>query len=487
MEHMRSHFGLAGRRCSSTSSVSRHVQISTRPRLIPNPEGQIGGKTVLKPEIKCLGTERNKEAAVFEDEWSNQTVETWAWTGSDEYSHLGDRLSDDPLPLPRLSSQELEGLEGGMLQFVLVRHGQSTWNARNRVQGSSNFSVLTERGIQQAEAASNLLGQGMFDRLYVSPLKRARETADIILEGMGNGVKELRERLTILPSLREIDLYSFQGLDKYSKKAESSRAYAEWKKNPSEFEIDGHSPVKELWYRSSLAWQKMIEDAVNGSLDHSEGSKTLVVAHNAVNQALICTSLGLPAACFRRITQSNAASSKLRFQWKRAHERPDIVVEHLNFFPASSIFEKEISARKSPVDKLILICSQGNSETLSDQAPLISNALHFLRDTCGVDTAPLIAIVGSPEAQASDVLTALKTTIEGNQGKQGTRLFLALTTPKACDIIIKRCLDIESTGNENSITFEASEGSLSVLSFKKQTIKHYHGTIVCTNYNMNKS
>jgi hypothetical protein len=42
-----------------------------------------------------------------------------------------------------------------------------------------------------------------FDTLYVSPLTRATQTADIITTGMGL-------RSVMLPSLREIDLYSFQ-------------------------------------------------------------------------------------------------------------------------------------------------------------------------------------------------------------------------------------------------------------------------------------
>jgi broad specificity phosphatase PhoE len=42
-----------------------------------------------------------------------------------------------------------------------------------------------------------------FDTLYVSPLTRATQTADIITDGMGL-------RAVMLPSLREIDLYSFQ-------------------------------------------------------------------------------------------------------------------------------------------------------------------------------------------------------------------------------------------------------------------------------------
>ena len=43
------------------------------------------------------------------------------------------------------------------VRFVLVRHGQSTWNAEGRIQGSSDISVLTEKGKRQAKEAAELV------------------------------------------------------------------------------------------------------------------------------------------------------------------------------------------------------------------------------------------------------------------------------------------------------------------------------------------
>ena len=57
-----------------------------------------------------------------------------AW--EDEFSALGDRSPAPPLPLPPLSSPR---------RVVLVRHGESTWNAEGRMQGCSDYSELTEK------------------------------------------------------------------------------------------------------------------------------------------------------------------------------------------------------------------------------------------------------------------------------------------------------------------------------------------------------
>lgn len=48
-------------------------------------------------------------------------------------------------------------------RVVLVRHGQSTWNAEGRIQGSSNFSVLTPKGEAQADTSRQMLIDDSFD------------------------------------------------------------------------------------------------------------------------------------------------------------------------------------------------------------------------------------------------------------------------------------------------------------------------------------
>ena len=64
---------------------------------------------------------------------------------------------------------------------------------------------------------------------------------------------------------------------------------------------------RELWFRASLAWQQI--------LGEMQGNRnTLLVAHNAVNQALVATAIGLPPTYFRRLLQNNAATTVLDFQ-----------------------------------------------------------------------------------------------------------------------------------------------------------------------------
>ena len=70
------------------------------------------------------------------------TEQDFTWKGSDDFTHLDDRKDANPLPLPRLTESK---------RVVLVRHGQSTWNAEGRIQGSTDFAELTDKGRAQAD------------------------------------------------------------------------------------------------------------------------------------------------------------------------------------------------------------------------------------------------------------------------------------------------------------------------------------------------
>ena len=70
--------------------------------------------------------------------------------------------------------------------LVLVRHGQSEWNAKNLFTGWKDPD-LTQLGIDEAEKGGELLieKQISFDVLYTSVLIRSINTAQIILEKIG--------------------------------------------------------------------------------------------------------------------------------------------------------------------------------------------------------------------------------------------------------------------------------------------------------------
>jgi broad specificity phosphatase PhoE len=88
--------------------------------------------------------------------------------------------------------------------IFLARHGETDWNAEERWQGHAD-TALNERGREQARTLARRLAGVPFDAVYASDLQRARETAEIVAEGLGLPVR-------LEPELREIDVGSWQGL-----------------------------------------------------------------------------------------------------------------------------------------------------------------------------------------------------------------------------------------------------------------------------------
>jgi 2,3-bisphosphoglycerate-dependent phosphoglycerate mutase len=71
-----------------------------------------------------------------------------------------------------------------MGKLVLVRHGQSQWNLENKFTGWVDVPI-TEKGEEEARKAAVVLKDVKFDMAFTSELKRAHQTLDIILEGIG--------------------------------------------------------------------------------------------------------------------------------------------------------------------------------------------------------------------------------------------------------------------------------------------------------------
>ncbi|MFJ2619889.1 histidine phosphatase family protein [Glutamicibacter sp. NPDC087344] len=70
------------------------------------------------------------------------------------------------------------------MKLGFVRHGQTQWNLEGRLQGSSDIP-LNASGRMQAAQAVQVLGAGQWDVIVSSPLDRARQTAQIIADGLG--------------------------------------------------------------------------------------------------------------------------------------------------------------------------------------------------------------------------------------------------------------------------------------------------------------
>lgn len=89
--------------------------------------------------------------------------------------------------------------------MLLLRHGQTTWNAERRWQGWAD-APLSPLGEQQALDAAAHLGGAGFTRVCSSDLARARRTAELLAEALGIG-----GHVFVDAGIRERDVGEFSG------------------------------------------------------------------------------------------------------------------------------------------------------------------------------------------------------------------------------------------------------------------------------------
>ena len=111
-----------------------------------------------------------------------------------------------------------------MTRLLLVRHGETDWNADGRLQGQTD-RPLSDFGRRQARRLADELATEDFEAIYSSDLARARETAEIVGERVGLPVE-------LEPDLREKDWGTWEGLtagerDRVEFAGESTEAHQE--------------------------------------------------------------------------------------------------------------------------------------------------------------------------------------------------------------------------------------------------------------------
>ncbi len=96
-----------------------------------------------------------------------------------------------------------------MAYLVLVRHGESEWNAKGIWTGWTDVD-LTEKGRKEAKLAAQLIRNMPIALAFTSDLKRAKETWNIIQQALGLE----NVRATASAALRERDYGNFDGMYK---------------------------------------------------------------------------------------------------------------------------------------------------------------------------------------------------------------------------------------------------------------------------------
>ena len=165
-----------------------------------------------------------------------------------------------------------------MPKLVLVRHGQSLWNAENRFTGWVDVP-LTAQGEAEAARAGELLRGMSLDVAYTSALKRAANTLEIVLRTIPLALPIISDK-----ALNERDYGDLAGLNK----DDMRRKYGEEQVHIWRRSYDVAPPGGESLQDTRARTLPFFERAILG--DIRQGKDVLVVAHGNSNRS-ICMAL----------------------------------------------------------------------------------------------------------------------------------------------------------------------------------------------------
>ena len=172
-----------------------------------------------------------------------------------------------------------------MKNILLIRHGQSEWNKLNLFTGFKNIE-LSEQGIDEAnKAGQNFKNLNIkFDIVFTSELKRAQETAKIILKNLDQW-DHLHEKGKIITDIKlnERDYGDLTGLNK----KETADKFGEeqvhkWRRGYSDQPPNGES-LEDVVRRVKIYF----EESINPAIHSADNNNILIAAHGNSLRALL--------------------------------------------------------------------------------------------------------------------------------------------------------------------------------------------------------
>ncbi len=187
------------------------------------------------------------------------------------------------------------------MRLILVRHGETFYNAQRRFTGQSDVP-LNSLGERQTAALVECLTTEHLDVIVTSDLERTRVTAEAIARNHHLPVQEDID-------LRELAFGEWEGYTYDEVLAKDANLAAQWRVDPAKYAPPGGETVAQLRDRCARAlkrWQTQYPEA-----------SVLWVTHGGLIGVLLCHVLGLDLKRRWQFRHDNASISELRLSGER--------------------------------------------------------------------------------------------------------------------------------------------------------------------------
>jgi probable phosphoglycerate mutase len=185
--------------------------------------------------------------------------------------------------------------------ILLIRHGETAWNAERRLQGHLDIP-LNDEGERQAALLAGALAHEPVDVLVASDLQRARQTAQAVADRRGLA-------LVIDPALRERGYGGFEGLLYSEIEQRFPREFTAWQVR----DVDAALPPGRNVGESFRAFFDRATGAILALAATHPGRTLALVAHGGVLECAYRLARGLPLETPRDFKVYNASINRFRF------------------------------------------------------------------------------------------------------------------------------------------------------------------------------
>ncbi len=195
-------------------------------------------------------------------------------------------------------------------QLLLIRHGETQWNADGRIQGHRDIG-LSPRGLRQAQLLAQFLARESIDAVFASDLSRARDTALPLAQSLGRALQTDAR-------LRERSFGLFEGHTYDEAQSNWPHEYAIWMRREPAHAVPGGE--------SYLAARARVLACLGEIVGAHAGGTVAVVTHGGVLDVVYRAAFGIPWETPRSHLLPNASINRVNARGAAPGSLPTLTV-----------------------------------------------------------------------------------------------------------------------------------------------------------------
>ena len=185
-----------------------------------------------------------------------------------------------------------------MPTLLLVRHGETEWNRTGQIMGERPIP-LTEAGERQTRELAAVIDGCSIQAIYSSPVKRARQTADILASAANAPILEV-------PGLTEINMGDWVG--QFWKDLADDLVPRNYYAHPKDARPPGGETLQEVQARAVACTEQAIAGRPAG---HEGRNQLMFVSHADVLRTIVAHYLRLDLQTIRQVRIDHASLTGL--------------------------------------------------------------------------------------------------------------------------------------------------------------------------------